>query len=718
MISYIKKNILPISFTAVIVCAMMYSFIPELIIPLAAATFILCSLAFYFFSIIKEKGKYTPVFYIACLAFILLASYFLLILASSEPLYALYNFITFGKVGDRSSQLIVFVIFINSVFLFSSFVFYFTSIIYRSSIVFIISILPCALYEKRLQQIPIVFVILLVSFYFAVMVHCKQLKTIKNSKIIMDSSYKKSLFVFIILTVIISVALPKPETTPFRSTFLSLFQDVEQNGSNNPKTRGSSNKSNIRQQYQAQSDEIIFRVKADEPLYLRFQVFDLYENDVWRSYEKDEFTYGSRDWRNKVYCNNYLENIKILKTIYDSMKVKEEQYEFYVLDNTNNQKEAVITYNGYIITSFLNLINTYDLDTAVAKTYKNQNNEIFASEFSDYNENMSYTVKYYSESAYDEDVLKFAMQFNTWKYYDHLESLEWGSDEVSNIIHDLLNASDYYVNTLRDIPQNIIELAYSITKDCDSDIEKAIVLEKYFKESDFTYDLSYAPPEDEDDIEYFIFESKTGICTDFATAMTLMARAAGLPARYVEGYVANEKDNDEFVVRANDAHAFTEVYISGIGWMTFDATVPSDSASVIIYDDNVISDFIKNINATMVLIFCISLLAVFILFQLLSPVVKEACFRISLKSKDNETKIILIFRRMQKLLSQRSKSTHVNMTCGQLMTEVKNQYGLDISLIAENVNRVIFGKYHIDKNELKNSYKVYKSFYKLTRGKK
>jgi hypothetical protein len=107
-----------------------------------------------------------------------------------------------------------------------------------------------------------------------------------------------------------------------------------------------------------------------------------------------------------------------------------------------------------------------------------------------------------------------------------------------------------------------------------SDFEKALVLESYFEDNDFEYSLDYVPPDDS--IEYFVFESKKGYCASYATAMTLMARAVDLPARYVEGFSAYEMtDTGAFLVRDGHAHAFVEVYIPGAGWLTFDPTVPS-----------------------------------------------------------------------------------------------------------------------------------------------
>lgn len=128
---------------------------------------------------------------------------------------------------------------------------------------------------------------------------------------------------------------------------------------------------------------------------------------------------------------------------------------------------------------------------------------------------------------------------------------------------------------------------------------------KYVKDylaKNYTYSLMPGSvPEGEDFVEYFLLESKEGYCTYFATAAVLMYRCAGIPARYVEGYVVTADmisqgehsqttiyrytDNGETYtvngtasvvdVQDNAAHAWAEVYMDGYGWVTVEVT-PGD----------------------------------------------------------------------------------------------------------------------------------------------
>jgi hypothetical protein len=80
-----------------------------------------------------------------------------------------------------------------------------------------------------------------------------------------------------------------------------------------------------------------------------------------------------------------------------------------------------------------------------------------------------------------------------------------------------------------------------------------------------------------ENVENFLFNSKTGVCYEYATAMVMLARAAGIPARYCEGfnmsrYQLNSKHDTNYVITAMDAHGYPELYIKGYGWMPFEPT--------------------------------------------------------------------------------------------------------------------------------------------------
>ena len=96
----------------------------------------------------------------------------------------------------------------------------------------------------------------------------------------------------------------------------------------------------------------------------------------------------------------------------------------------------------------------------------------------------------------------------------------------------------------------------------------------------FSYSLSPEPPKrGVDPISNFINTSRKGHCELFATAATLLLRHAGIPSRYVTGFVCTEQhpSGNYFVARGGDAHAWCEAYLEdGKGWVLVDPTPADD----------------------------------------------------------------------------------------------------------------------------------------------
>jgi hypothetical protein len=91
--------------------------------------------------------------------------------------------------------------------------------------------------------------------------------------------------------------------------------------------------------------------------------------------------------------------------------------------------------------------------------------------------------------------------------------------------------------------------------------------------TDYTYSQSFERLSGVDPIVDFLFRDRSGHCEYFATALTLLARSRGIPARMVTGYRVGERSPfGYYVVRERNAHAWVEVWLPGSGWVTRDAT--------------------------------------------------------------------------------------------------------------------------------------------------
>ena len=117
------------------------------------------------------------------------------------------------------------------------------------------------------------------------------------------------------------------------------------------------------------------------------------------------------------------------------------------------------------------------------------------------------------------------------------------------------------------------QLARTITAGKKRNIEKAAAIETYLRDN-YAYSLSTSgPPDGVSPIEYFLFDSRKGYCEHYATAMVLMLRTIGIPARIVTGFYGGELNTygAYIIVRQSDAHSWVEALIEK-GWKRFDPT--------------------------------------------------------------------------------------------------------------------------------------------------
>jgi transglutaminase-like putative cysteine protease len=132
------------------------------------------------------------------------------------------------------------------------------------------------------------------------------------------------------------------------------------------------------------------------------------------------------------------------------------------------------------------------------------------------------------------------------------------------------------------IPAEIVVFAKNVTRGAKTDIQKAYAIKRAIERTaKYNIDAA-ATPKGVDPVANFLFTSKEGYCDLFASSMTLMARAVGLPARYVTGYYPFNSDMDpegRFIVRQKDAHAWCEICFKNAGWVIFDATEGAEQVS-------------------------------------------------------------------------------------------------------------------------------------------
>ena len=123
------------------------------------------------------------------------------------------------------------------------------------------------------------------------------------------------------------------------------------------------------------------------------------------------------------------------------------------------------------------------------------------------------------------------------------------------------------------VPQRVTELAAEVVREAESPYSQALLLEDYLRNYEYTLDIP-APPGNRDVVDYFLFELQKGYCDYYASAMVVMARSVGLPARLAVGYAMGSYDEftQRYAVIEKDAHSWVEIFFPQYGWVEFEPT--------------------------------------------------------------------------------------------------------------------------------------------------
>jgi transglutaminase-like putative cysteine protease len=124
------------------------------------------------------------------------------------------------------------------------------------------------------------------------------------------------------------------------------------------------------------------------------------------------------------------------------------------------------------------------------------------------------------------------------------------------------------------LPDRVRSMANRVAGAAENPYQKAVLLQDYLR-TNYTYNEGVPPPPaGRDAVDYFLYEAQEGFCTYYASAMVVMLRAEGVPARIVSGYATGSFDYDRnaYRVAARNAHAWVEVYFPGFGWIEFEPT--------------------------------------------------------------------------------------------------------------------------------------------------
>lgn len=576
--NYLRSHFFSIFFSWAAVCSLVTLYAPGW--QAVVAMLVFCAvLGFYLlFSYISHFKKFSQLFYAVTTSAVLTATLALIVSVNPDDTTYATWFFNPGISFEKTAPYLIATTLLFAHF--STFVsFYFSAVIYRPILILQMIVIPLMLSMKTGIGLSSVFLqFSLVFFIGIVLVNANERQSAKHQK----KPIIPVLALSAALVLVSSFAAPSG-SAPYKESFMSLFvggsEVMSENASQGISQTGTNNISK-----DINRNKLLFYVDADEPLIFREYVFNVYSDPA----DTGTWSKGFSSSIN-LYDTKTLE-LGTQKAVADEIRAGlaadelfAEAYGKAALPEYTEKTAEIIPQ-----ASFSQLIIAPAQTYAISEIAK-ASQPVFVSDANELvptallPEDFGYSLYYYSADG------KFSLgEFSSISEYISwldilavkLESRGLSAEAVKAAQGEAQAAVAYYSKTrsadiIKD-KSKIKELADKLTDGLTSDFDKASAIEVFFHSGEFTYDIDYAfETANSEPSADFLFTSKRGVCHSFATAMVLLCREAGLPARFVSGYVADTLDTEtgNFIVKAEKYHAFPEVYISGTGWTAFEPTV-------------------------------------------------------------------------------------------------------------------------------------------------
>lgn len=192
---------------------------------------------------------------------------------------------------------------------------------------------------------------------------------------------------------------------------------------------------------------------------------------------------------------------------------------------------------------------------------------------------LTWGLRFY-QPQYGSEALADLARKSSQQYYKTLASKGSNGAAVAGRYKDMGGETENYLQLPKELPARDRQLAQQITRGKTNDYDKAMAIEDYLIKND-TYTLTPGSVDRGTDfVDQFLFVNKQGYCTYYASAMAVLLRCAGIPSRYVEGYVLPQRDPGTglFNVTKRQGHAWVEAYFQGLGWIQFEPTATFSEA--------------------------------------------------------------------------------------------------------------------------------------------
>ncbi|MBR6968953.1 MAG: transglutaminase domain-containing protein [Ruminococcus sp.] len=610
-----------------------------------------------------------------------------------------------------------------------SVIYYFTRVRYRIFMNFLIFIIPFAVFGKEYEKMPTVYIVLLTVGYVLLMVYYRQLKDTDDTIFVERRRSWKTISVYAVIFAAAAALIPKPSVTADRRVLETLINadaftdrlvamlNVFTDTTSGERFRGNT------------VDVLVFEVKAQDDLHIKMSTHSTYNYDTDEWEMKDLDNYYVRHETSKLPINigsrrglvdafmkaasldkSYADKYGLTKYLNEKLLAPEiHQVTLYctvgnvglsdvtdmapvpqgalTLDKTSHRDDMALLRGGTVcsVNSKFNNTATFVFSYVPDTFFLSPKNAELVDELA------GYDYQKLLDDTYD-----VLLKGNAESRFDDADARAFDYLEIDSKLYG------QYCDVLLDYgnKDRIRKLAEEITAGARTEYEKAKKLEIYLYDNDYHYDLTYKKSKGEN-VEDFLFDTKTGVCYEYATAMVLLARSVGIPARYCEGYSMTERvdrgyihEDANYTISTKDAHGYPELYIKGYGWMDFEPTMTD---IVPVQQKSTATDMLSRAGLIILAGAMLVLLFVFIY-----PWLSHKLFVMMSRKRSPKDTVTAIMRRICKLYDIEDVNTSQ-----EACSLVHETSGADISVTAELFERAVYGEENLDITERERALEEY-----------
>ncbi|MDE6425285.1 MAG: hypothetical protein K2K89_03995 [Ruminococcus sp.] len=692
-------------YTVIIMMSIMYHYKSEHTIIYGIASFVITGLSFRLFDYMTKHKFIGIIGYISLfLVFLYAVGFVQKNGENSYPLSFGIWFLTPQDVLDYSQWYTIEIFLLFQLFMMSV-IYYFTRIQYRIFMGFLILIIPFAIYGKEYEKMPTYFIIMLAVSYIIIMIDFRQLRNTDKIEIVGRKDIWKSLAAYAVTFAAVAAIVPKPEIEADRD-FLDTLISADQFTDRLISMLGVFRDTTDNEHFRTGNNTPVYYVSSQDPMRLKLTTFSTYnyDNDSWSVEDDDKnfmttFKTDNKTIRNGLY--NFEETGSLTKAILHTAEISPEFAEKYNLSGFSPEQVKIPEKRWISIASNIRGSQFAPVPQMVqdfwSTTYQEKIALIHAGTIYAAGETSKrFAVDENFIYSYTPDI--FFIDSTNKEITDNMSVENYAEMltdalmiEYSAIIYDEYEKYISYSDFLLDYgnSQKIYELAQQITDGCISDYDKATAIEAYFRDNNYVYDLDYRKGKD-DNAEDFIFTAKRGVCYEYATAMVLLARAAGIPARYCEGYNMSRlyerthyydgtATTTNFIITSDDAHGFPELYIRGFGWLSFEPTVSSPEE---IQQNTTASGALAKAGIMILIASVLAIMAV-----MFYPVVSHKMFILIYSRKSPNDTVIAVMHRISRL-----SGADTGYTSQEVAGLILSEWNVDIHNTAQLFDMAVYGE--------------------------